>query len=177
MKLCIAHRTVYRYREAPRRLVQTLRLTPRQEAGQQVLSWGVHGADHAVPQGDAWGNHCHTWTLERPTRQVVIEAGGVVTTVAIPWYLDKSGPDPALYLRASPLAGADAAIAELAGSASPAVSDRSEASLLDLAAQVRLALPYRTGLTHAGTTAAQALALGGGVCQDQAHVFIIDQKV
>jgi transglutaminase-like putative cysteine protease len=210
MKLCIAHRTVYRYSEAPRRLVQTLRLTPRQEAGQQVLSWAVNGADPAAAQVDAWGNRCHVWTLERPTRQLVIEAGGVVITTASPWCLDAVGHDPGLYLRPSPLALADAAIVALARAVGPGdaaallacatrgtvvaglaggqpdrLGDLGDLGpsgfsgfgalggfVLALATQVRLALPYRAGLTHAGTTAAQALAQGAGVCQDQAHVFI-----
>jgi transglutaminase-like putative cysteine protease len=181
MKLRIVHRTVYRYRVAPRRLVQTLRLTPRHEAGQQVLDWAVSGSASAGSQRDAWGNHCHTWTLERPTRQMVIQAGGVVDTSATPWWQDAATLDPGLYLRASPLAVPDAAISALAqqalpgpqalGSAPPDL-DRSVDALLALAAQVRRVLPYRAGQTHAGSTAAQALALGAGVCQDHAHVFI-----
>ena len=31
---------------------------------------------------------------------------------------------------------------------------------------------YRKGITHAGTTAEEAWMLGGGVCQDYAHIFI-----
>jgi transglutaminase-like putative cysteine protease len=34
------------------------------------------------------------------------------------------------------------------------------------------AIAYKPGATQAHTTAAEALALGEGVCQDHAHVFI-----
>jgi transglutaminase-like putative cysteine protease len=34
------------------------------------------------------------------------------------------------------------------------------------------AIAYRPGATHAHTTAAEALALGEGVCQDHAHALI-----
>ncbi|MNT68827.1 Transglutaminase-like superfamily protein [compost metagenome] len=34
------------------------------------------------------------------------------------------------------------------------------------------AMPYTSGATQAETSAAQALALGAGVCQDHSHVFI-----
>jgi transglutaminase-like putative cysteine protease len=34
------------------------------------------------------------------------------------------------------------------------------------------AIAYRPGVTHAHTTAAEALALGEGVCQDHAHALL-----
>ena len=46
------------------------------------------------------------------------------------------------------------------------------ARLHDLMALVRDAVDYERGTTHGGTTAAEALALGRGVCQDHAHVFV-----
>ncbi|MEY4747883.1 MAG: hypothetical protein RIQ60_97 [Pseudomonadota bacterium] len=181
MKLCIDHRTVYRYRVAPRRLVQTLRLTPRDDAGQQVLHWAVHGSVHAGLERDAWGNRCHTWTLERPTRQMVIHAAGVVDTSASPWWQDAASHDPGLYLRASALATPDDGIRHLARAAlpggasdalAPGQGENASAALLHLAAQVRRGVSYQSGRTHAGTTAAEALSLGAGVCQDHAQVYI-----
>jgi len=38
--------------------------------------------------------------------------------------------------------------------------------------QIRSRIAYEIGVTHAHTTAAEALADGKGVCQDHAHVFI-----
>jgi transglutaminase-like putative cysteine protease len=48
----------------------------------------------------------------------------------------------------------------------------SERSVLELATRVCELVRYRAGVTHVGTTALEALRLGAGVCQDQAHVFI-----
>ncbi len=42
---------------------------------------------------------------------------------------------------------------------------------------MREAVDYRPGVTDAETTAARALALGAGVCQDHAHVFIACRPV
>jgi transglutaminase-like putative cysteine protease len=39
------------------------------------------------------------------------------------------------------------------------------------------AIAYRPGVTHAHTTAAEALALGEGVCQDHAHALIACARV
>jgi transglutaminase-like putative cysteine protease len=211
MKLRIAHRTVYRYREAPQRMVQTLRLTPCSGSGQQLLHWQVTTGLPLTRELDAWGNTCHGLTLERPGRLLVIHARGEVVTTAQPERIDCAGVEPTLYLRSSPLAEADAAIQALArvdagleqgvlsrpdatmtrplirsgpvvSAASrlaakgepglPAPSATAAAPWLALAERVCQALPYRPGVTHAGTTAAQALAAGAGVCQDHAQVFI-----
>jgi transglutaminase-like putative cysteine protease len=43
---------------------------------------------------------------------------------------------------------------------------------MEICAGVHRALPYRKGATSVGTTAAQAFAIGSGVCQDQAHVML-----
>jgi transglutaminase-like putative cysteine protease len=44
--------------------------------------------------------------------------------------------------------------------------------LHDLMGDVRDAIDYEIGASHAHTTAAEALKDGAGVCQDHAHVFI-----
>ena len=41
-----------------------------------------------------------------------------------------------------------------------------------IARAVAEAIAYKPGVTHAHTTAAEALALGEGVCQDHAHAII-----
>ncbi|MEY2685892.1 MAG: hypothetical protein RL375_90 [Pseudomonadota bacterium] len=178
MKVRIAHRTVYRYRDPPRHLVQTLRLTPFDAPGQRVLDWNVRTGTELWREIDAWGNVCHGHTVDRPGRVVAIHAGGEVETQAQADRVDHAGVEPGLYLRPSLLATADAAIAALARA--PEAADGwgragqpvGAAFLLGLAERVCGALPYRSGVTHAATTASQALQMGAGVCQDHAHVFI-----
>lgn len=178
MKLRIAHRTVYRYRDPPRHLVQTLRLTPVDSPGQRVQHWSVTTGAELWREVDAWGNVCHGHTLDRPGRVLVIDAGGDVDTSPEPQRVDPSGVAPELYQRPSPFTVADPAIVAL-GRAGLQVASAREASrladaphLLALADQVCRAVVYRPGVTDAATTAAQALHGGAGVCQDQAHVYI-----
>jgi transglutaminase-like putative cysteine protease len=109
---------------------------------------------------------------------LVIYAGGEVDTAAQPERVDLVGVEPALYLRPSPFTIADPAIVAL-GRAGLQVASAREARhltdaphLLALAEHVCKAVSYRSGVTHAATTAAQALRGGAGVCQDQAHVYI-----
>jgi transglutaminase-like putative cysteine protease len=75
------------------------------------------------------------------------------------------------YLRATPLTQCDDRLADAARdlasqSAGPA----------DLAQRINQwtynAMTYEWGITHVGTTAAEALAFGRGVCQDYAHIML-----
>ncbi|NDV12678.1 transglutaminase family protein [Crenobacter caeni] len=167
MRLSIRHETCYRYDGAPARSTQLLRLTPADSAAQRVLAWRLVLPGPASETVDGFGNRTHLVTLEGPHHEIRLLAEGEVETRV-------AGPDPALgpldvrvYLRPSALTAASAAIAELA-----AGSARSVAGCADLAARVLEAMPYRPGVTSAGTTAAAALALGAGVCQDHTQVFV-----
>lgn len=175
MRLLIRHETRYRYDSPVTRTLQTLRLTPRPHDGQQVLRWRVvppAGASLAAGE-DGFGNSVDMLSLERPHDALTLlvegevvtrDAGGVVTGA------EERFP-PAFYLRPSPLAGADAALIALAEEA--AAGGREPLALahaLMLAVHGRIA--FQPGLTHAATTAAEALAAGIGVCQDHTHVFL-----
>jgi transglutaminase-like putative cysteine protease len=41
MRLIIQHKTLYRYDDAPKNLIQLLRLWPRSEVHQRVVEWRV----------------------------------------------------------------------------------------------------------------------------------------
>jgi transglutaminase-like putative cysteine protease len=74
-----------------------------------------------------------------------------------------------VYLRETQATALNNALRDLAASAQG--SDR--LSLCHaLAGAVSEAIAYAPGTTHAHTTAAEALALGQGVCQDHAHALI-----
>ena len=76
---------------------------------------------------------------------------------------------PGCYLRETGPTRIDAALADLANAATgPDPLSLAHA----LSAAVADAIAYRPGVTHAHTTAAEALALGEGVCQDHAHALI-----
>ena len=81
-------------------------------------------------------------------------------------------PHPQLYLRATPLTAADDRAASRWAACTCADGVGRGSRCWRLAAAVRERVRYRAGATDVQTTAQQAWALGGGVCQDQAHVFI-----
>lgn len=174
MKLRILHRTTYRYRVAPRRSVQTLRLTPSGNAHQTVLAWQVHTPVAAQVQRDGWGNTVHLVAQDRPGRRLVCEARGEVQTHGCPLLTDAGAVPVRWWLHDSPLAAASQALGqwvELVGlpRCGPGVDARWALALADAVADTVI---YAPGQTDVATTGTQAFRLGRGVCQDQAHVFI-----
>ena len=80
------------------------------------------------------------------------------------------GPIPLEHFTcATRLTEADAAIRELAQSV-PTLT--SSASLIELSGQIVQRVKYNSGITEVTSTAAQALELGNGVCQDHAHLML-----
>ncbi|MFM7707040.1 MAG: transglutaminase N-terminal domain-containing protein, partial [Gammaproteobacteria bacterium] len=77
MLLHIRHETVYRYDRPARHSVQSLRLTPRTEAGQRVLSWDLQVPGRQTQQLDAHGNIMHLLTLDEPHEEIRIAVAGV----------------------------------------------------------------------------------------------------
>jgi len=171
MRLRIHHETQYEYSAPLRYSLQSLRLTPQPSEHQTIHQWALHVPGKLFAQRDGYGNEAHTWTLARRLWRGAIRATGLVETHASPWLTDSPElPSPLVYLRATGLTPIDASLRALAQDALADGVD--ERSLLDLARRVLDCVPYRAGVTHVGTTAVEALELGAGVCQDQAHVFI-----
>ena len=176
MKLSIRHETHYEYSAPLQYALQQLCLTPQANAHQEVEQWHVSAPGQLYAQRDAYGNLSHSWSMARARggRHIYrgsVQAHGVVRTVPSAWLVDDlAAPHPALYLRATPLTVPDAALAGLGRGFLGGRAD--EAALLALADAVAQRIVYRAGVTDVTTTAQQVLALGAGVCQDQAHVFI-----
>src|SRR5258708_16367490 len=65
MRICVAHETVYRYDAPCTGVIQTVRLTPRNHAGQYVVNWRIDvSADCRLePQEDAFGNIMHAFSI------------------------------------------------------------------------------------------------------------------
>lgn len=174
MRIRIRHETHYEYAAPLARLVQYLRMSPRDSARQKVGQWRVTAPGNLVPWIDHMGNRCHILVLDRPVRAVSIVAEGEVETV------ETAGTVPAaystlpeqVYLRETEFTRPDAALLEFAeGFRAGMEADRLSA-LHELMAAVHGAIRYVEGASDVHTTAADALADGVGVCQDHAHVFI-----
>ncbi|MBL9048824.1 MAG: transglutaminase family protein [Tabrizicola sp.] len=173
MRLSVDHVTRYRYDAPVRSVVQSQRLTPSLFAGQKVIDWevtvteGRKGAAHR----DGAGDQVQAWTIAGPLTSVEVRVRGTVETEDLAGVLrgHRESVMPDCYLRSTPPTQADVALHRLAETASGADS---LALAHALSQAVSDAIAYRPGVTHAHTTAAEALALGEGVCQDHAHALI-----
>lgn len=175
MRLLVRHRTTYRFDQPQQRLVQLARLTPNSSSGQTVLSWEVEVACDARLRWsrDGYGNRLTMLYVEGPVDTLTLTVSGEVLTE------DRAGvvgsaPDPLpreVFLRETLLTRSDDTIRALAGQAREIGSgalDHLHALLRLLGARMR----FDTGNMDVTRSAAQALELGHGVCQDFAHLFV-----
>jgi len=177
MKLQVSHKTTYRFEPAMQGLVQSLRLTPSIFDGQMTSDWriDVAGATSGAGFRDGSGDWIETATLLGDVTQASVTVSGLVQTTDLAGVLKghREVTPPLTYLRATRATYADVALKTLVGDA---LAGSAGASGLEtahiLASAVAGAIAYRPGETHNATTAAEALALGAGVCQDHAHALI-----
>jgi transglutaminase-like putative cysteine protease len=172
MQLHIRHETHYVYEDPVSYSIQALKLTPRLEPGQRVVSWRVISPGERIEQVDPYGNLMHVVTLEQPHREARIVAEGIAeisdVVEATP---ETSRLSPLTYLAPTPLTRPDAALRALADHClgrHPA----SRRSLADLVDSIRHVVAYAPGVTDVTHSASEVLELGVGVCQDQAHVLV-----
>lgn len=177
MRLGILHRTLYRYSAPVYYSIQQLRLTPRTEPHQRTLRWRLDAPAPLTPFTDAYGNLTHTLTLAGAHGDVTIEARGEVEVDALADGRLPEAPGglpPQSYLATTPLTEPDGAVVEFAH----AHLKRPDAhGLLEFAHAVCGAVSYETGTTEVTSTAREALALGRGVCQDHAHLYVAACRV
>lgn len=174
MKLLVRHQTVYRYAASAGRVAMRLKLMPVDTPMQTVEDWqgSVNGDPLTGFRSNSYGEMEAVWIRHDRLDDAVIVAEGLVETRethGIVGHLSSRVP-PAYYLRDTPLTRASEGIAALA-------SDLPEEGgplnrLHALSGAVRDAVAYRAGVTSAETSAAQAFAIGAGVCQDHAQIFI-----
>lgn len=172
MHLTIRHETSYRYEATVHYSIQQLRLTPASGASQVVRRWSIDAPGKLDAAFDAYGNVLHTLVINKPHREIRLHVAGEVDTIALKDGLlpDDAGPIPLEHFTcATRLTEADAAIRELAA----AVPELASASnLIALSERIVEKVRYNPGVTEVTSTAAQALALGNGVCQDHAHLML-----
>lgn len=134
-------------------------------------SLDVHGAPVETVEGeDAFGNVVVDVRARRVARYVEFEVAVVVDR-------DPTAPAPNVgrldrrLLAPSPLTAPDAALRAVARDLLG--SGRTGVALAELVNdRVHATMRYRHDVTTVRTTAAEALALGRGVCQDYAHVML-----
>ncbi len=174
MLLSVDHVTRYIYDRPVRGVVQSHRLSPSVFDGQAVRDWTVEVSD-GIAGGmfrDGAGDRVQGWTVKGPVREIEVRVTGTVETVDLAGVLrgHRETVPAEVYLCETAATRADAALATLADAAREA--DGPLAMAHRLSALVSEAIAYRPGTTTARTTAAEALAQGQGVCQDQAQALI-----
>ena len=172
MRLTVRHLTDYAYEPPASRVGLRIKLFPTATRGQKPLDWRVmvDGAEVRPMLTNPFGDAEALWFSDRDAEAASVLAEGTVETTDTAGVLGRLGTaPPALFLRETPLTRANAEIQMLAKAAA---GDEPLARMHALSAAVHEALVYRPGATDPATTAAQALALGAGVCQDKTHLFI-----
>lgn len=178
MRMTIRHLTRYRYEPDAARAALRLKLFPPQAASQTPSGWRVSVNGEALEPilTDAQGDRVALWHANEPTGEIDVLAEGTVETRDTAGVL-KDLPQrarPGVFLRSTPLTKPSDAIRELAAETP---EDDMLARLHALSAAVHEAVEYRPAISDMSTTAAESLAMGAGVCQDQAHVFIAAARV
>jgi transglutaminase-like putative cysteine protease len=175
MKLAIRHATAYRYDPPVAAAEMRVKLFPSVHAGQRVLEWSVRAGDAPLTPAfrNGWGDDETTLSLRGGVEALEIVAEGVVETEDRAGLLTgfKAAIRPGVCLRETRHTRADDALRALAAeaeSAADAPLGRAHALNEMVADRVR----YTPGATEFHGTAAEALAAGAGVCQDQTHVMI-----
>lgn len=174
MRLMINHVTRYCYDQPVRAVVQSHRLSPSLFDGQRVLDWQVTVSDGQKGGGfrDGAGDWVQGWTVLGPVKEITVQVVGAVETQDLAGVLrgHKELVPPQAYLQRTEVTEADAGLMALTTDLTAQADTLSVTH--ELARRVTSAIAYVPGVTHAQTTAAEALARGEGVCQDHAHVLI-----
>ncbi|WP_308909436.1 transglutaminase family protein [Pseudokordiimonas caeni] len=173
MRLKISHTTEYQYDSPVHFALQRLRLRPQSTPCQQVLDWKLtlEGATHEVAYVDHFGNSVDLISCVGESHMLCIHVAGEVET------MDRAGvhglhtgPVPLwLFEEPTELTTPGKGIQQLARGIA---ADDDVVRLHALMAAIRDRVAYVIGITHAATTAEEALAHGEGVCQDHSHLFI-----
>lgn len=178
MLLSIRHATTYAYEPKATRLSLRLRLFPASISAQTPIGWSVTVNGEAPHSSiiNSFGDEEAIWLSHGNVGKIEVVAEGQVQTSDVSGLLKdwRMAAPPGVFLRQTPLTMAEETIKALA------VSVASETGLAQahaLSNIVRDRIEYKPDATGSATTAAEALALGAGVCQDHTHVLIAASRV
>lgn len=174
MRLRIEHTTVFSYDQLISEAYTEMRLKPLDSAGQHVLSFALHTEprDEVMQYLDRFGNDVRYFDVIQPHQRVVASARSEVLT---PNRFVQT--EPAL----SPLDEYDFLTPTLYAPITPQIIDFARGcctpenpaeTVLSLMSAIYEHLKYEKGATDVTTNAAEALALGRGVCQDFSHLML-----
>jgi transglutaminase-like putative cysteine protease len=175
MKLAIRHVTAYRYDPPVAAAEMRVKLFPSAFAGQHVERWRVTANDEPLEPAfrNGWGDEEAMLIRRGGVEALEIVAEGVVEVEDRAGLLAgfRAHVQPGVCLRETPQTRADDGVRALAAEAE-AAADAPLPRAHALMALVADRVAYIPGATDFHVTAAEALAAGAGVCQDQTHVMI-----
>jgi transglutaminase-like putative cysteine protease len=180
-RIAVRHRTGYQYGSPAQASYNEVRMTPATAGGQHLLTSRLEIRPDCRPLRyvDYWGTQVHAFDVHVPHTELVVSAASVVETAG-PVTAPDVGWDtlssPAVRDRFAELLAPsryavveeelDAVARSLRAAGSPADTGRAAVHW------VHETLDYVRGATSAGTTSAEARALGQGVCQDFSHLAL-----
>ena len=175
MRLHVSHLTKYEYDKPVHYALQQVRLTPKSQASQTVITWDmtVEGGRKQLEFTDQHNNLVTLISLDEEQSKISIHCKGEVETIEQNGIAGhRLGYTPLWYFKRStaltrPWEHVRKLVESLAGDARDDVT-----RLHELSGLVAKAVSYKKGTTTPQTTAEDALQTGQGVCQDHAHVFI-----
>ena len=176
MRLIIKHNTHYHYDDAPKHLIQLLRLTPRLDVHQRMVDWRISSPGKITGFTDAFGNLSHSHVVNSPQSDLNILVEGTVDLLPL---IDgviaaeensQAVPTIAYMVPTSLTAG----FVELDAFTRQVLPNglHNGQDVLALATAICSKIVYVTGNTDVTSTAKQAFNQASGVCQDHAHVMI-----
>lgn len=150
----------------------TLRCTPQSDERQQITQYNccVTPSDFISTSRDQWGNILTYGCRKELHSCLETDISGVARTGLADSTAGSTPMRDDLFRYATALTRTDEALAEFADSISLAGSSRDQAEAVMQA--VHSCLEYTPGRTNFATTAAEAFALGLGVCQDYSHIML-----
>ncbi|NQW01820.1 MAG: transglutaminase family protein [Rhodospirillales bacterium] len=174
MKLTIEHETRYGFAGEANYSIQYLRVTPREDPCQRILSWNVSSASQLTRWSDGFDNVAHVCVQESRHKEVTVLVKGEVETFDTLGILPANdGLPPLIFLSDTLFTKMTDAIRQFAAPYQEVQNDAGTlAAMHALMAGIGEAVTYQAGFTNVETDANHALAAGKGVCQDHAHLFI-----
>ncbi len=174
MRLKIAHSTKYTYEQPLSYGLQQVRLTPVSSAHQTVHDWQVKitGGTTELSFRDQYQNETLLVQADPNVLSVSVDVQGEVETKNSDGIFGKSyGKAPLWhFLQSTPRTAPGPGTRKLSQRMLGKSDDLGD--LHRLSAEILTACPYGAVKTTAETTAEDAFAAGGGVCQDHAQIFI-----
>lgn len=170
MKLMINHQTHYQYTEQACNSIQYIKMTPLNNAHQNVHYWDVSVPGERCTKRDAFNNIWITSSQRYAYEQITIMAQGIVELNKQPSVMSLTDHlNPYQFLQPTPTTMCNAEMKEFAHRFVPEFTHE---NLVKLSEAILQHIPYIPNQTSVNTSAIEAFHNRQGVCQDHSHVFI-----